>query len=79
MLQTLHWYARRVSFAKKGLRFSTTVKGPVLGNDEVGLNKYSKTITEPPSQGASQAMLHATGLNATQLKLPQVWNGRQTE
>ena len=72
MLQTLHLSSRRVCLSQKGQRCLTTTKGPVLGNDEVGLNKYSKTITEPPSQGASQAMLHATGLNSTQLKLPQV-------
>ena len=72
MLQTLHLSSRRVCLSPKGLRGLTTTKGPVLGNDEVGLNKYSKTITEPPSQGASQAMLHATGLNSSQLKLPQV-------
>ena len=28
-----------------------------------GLNKYSSKITQPKSQGASQAMLYATGLN----------------
>lgn len=31
---------------------------------EVELNKYSKIITQPKSQGASQAMLYATGFNA---------------
>ena len=37
-----------------------------------GLNKYSSRITEPASQGASQAMLLATGLTASDLKKPQV-------
>ena len=37
-----------------------------------GLNKYSKTITEPKSQGASQAMLYATGLTPETIKNPQV-------
>jgi len=36
------------------------------------LNKYSRIITEPPSQGASQAMLYATGLNPETMKSPQV-------
>ena len=36
------------------------------------LNKYSRIITEPPKQGASQAMLYATGLNPETIKRPQV-------
>lgn len=36
------------------------------------LNRYSKTITQPARQGASQAMLHATGLSVDDLKKPQV-------
>lgn len=39
------------------------------------LNKYSARITEPASQGASQAMLIATGLSAEDLKKPQVGIG----
>jgi dihydroxy-acid dehydratase len=35
-------------------------------------NKYSSHITRPKSQGASQAMLHATGLSEEDLKKPQV-------
>lgn len=35
-------------------------------------NPYSSKITEPKSQGASQAMLYATGLTAEQLTKPQV-------
>ena len=37
-----------------------------------GLNKYSSRITEPASQGASQAMLLATGLTDSDLEKPQV-------
>ncbi|KAG2184660.1 hypothetical protein INT43_000573 [Umbelopsis isabellina] len=37
-----------------------------------GLNKYSRNITEPKSQGASQAMLYATGLTDEDLQKPQV-------
>jgi dihydroxy-acid dehydratase len=36
------------------------------------LNRYSRRITEPPSQGASQAMLFATGLTPEDLTKPQV-------
>jgi dihydroxy-acid dehydratase len=38
----------------------------------VKLNKYSSRITQPPSQGASQAMLHATGLTRADLDKAQV-------
>ncbi len=36
------------------------------------LNKYSREITGPKSQGASQAMLYATGLNEREMQKPQV-------
>jgi dihydroxy-acid dehydratase len=36
------------------------------------LNKYSSRITQPKSQGASQAMLFATGLTADDMNKPQV-------
>jgi len=36
------------------------------------LNKYSSRVTQPKSQGASQAMLHATGLKEADLDKPQV-------
>jgi dihydroxy-acid dehydratase len=36
------------------------------------LNKYSSHITQPQSQGGSQAMLHATGLSDEDLDKPQV-------
>ncbi len=36
------------------------------------LNKFSARITEPKSQGASQAMLIGTGLSAADLRKPQV-------
>lgn len=48
----------------RSLKMSSSA-GPVL-------NKFSKTITEPPSQGASQAMLYATGLTPETMKNPQV-------
>jgi dihydroxy-acid dehydratase len=36
------------------------------------LNKYSSRITQPKSQGASQAMLYATGLREDDMAKPQV-------
>src|SRR5438270_3895098 len=36
------------------------------------LNKFSSRITQPASQGASQAMLMATGLDWSDLQKPQV-------
>lgn len=36
------------------------------------LNKYSSRITQPKSQGASQAMLYATGMNEQDMGKPQV-------
>ena len=36
------------------------------------LNKYSSRITQPRSQGGSQAMLHATGLSVEDMNKPQV-------
>ena len=37
-----------------------------------GLNKYSSRITQPASQGASQAMLYGTGLTEADMDRPQV-------
>lgn len=39
------------------------------------LNKYSARITQPKSQGASQAMLYATGLSEEDMLKPQVGIG----
>ncbi|MEQ8847652.1 dihydroxy-acid dehydratase [Botrimarina sp.] len=36
------------------------------------LNKYSRHITQPKSQGASQAMLYGTGLSEEDMQRPQV-------
>ena len=37
-----------------------------------GLNKFSARITQPKSQGASQAMLYATGLKEEDMNKPQI-------
>ena len=36
------------------------------------LNKYSRQVTQDPTQPAAQAMLHAIGLTEADLKLPLV-------
>ncbi|RLN03581.1 hypothetical protein C2845_PM13G25940 [Panicum miliaceum] len=41
-------------------------------SDEPKLNKYSARITEPKSQGASQAVLYGVGLTDADLRKPQV-------
>ncbi|MBE3043360.1 dihydroxy-acid dehydratase [Candidatus Bathyarchaeota archaeon] len=48
---------------------STTTR---LGGSDDKLNRVSSTITQPKSQGASQAMLYATGLTDADLKKAQV-------
>ncbi len=40
--------------------------------DLQGLNRYSRRITQPKSQGASQAMLYGTGLSDADMDKPQV-------
>lgn len=37
-----------------------------------GLNRYSSRVTQPKAQGASQAMLYATGLSEEDMQKPQV-------
>lgn len=44
----------------------------MASDDEVILNRYSRTLTGPASQGASQAMLYATGLKEEDMSKPQV-------
>ncbi len=41
-------------------------------SDSGPMNRYSSRITQPPSQGASQAMLYATGLTPADLAKAQV-------
>ena len=36
------------------------------------LNRFSSRITQPPAQGASQAMLYATGMTEEDMSKPQV-------
>ncbi|KIW02016.1 dihydroxy-acid dehydratase [Verruconis gallopava] len=62
----------RASFSTTSQRRNASVK------DEAVLNKVSRNITQPKSQGASQAMLYATGLkeedmNKAQVGISSVW------
>lgn len=57
---------------------TTNYKRYAMPKDEPQLNKVSATITQPKSQGASQAMLYATGmteegLNKAQVGISSVW------
>src|ERR1700741_2695152 len=45
------------------------------GGALAGLNKYSSRITQPKSQGASQAMLYATGMSEADMGKAQVGIG----
>lgn len=46
-----------------------------IGYEEGALNRTSRALTQPKSQGASQAMLHAVGLETEDLKKAQVGIG----
>lgn len=50
-------------------------KGATIAYEEEGLNYTSRAITQPKSQGASQAMLYATGMSTEDLKKAQVGIG----
>ncbi|KAI9483143.1 MAG: dihydroxy-acid dehydratase [Benjaminiella poitrasii] len=57
---------------------ATSVGFRNYASDSKKLNKFSATITQPKSQGASQAMLYATGLtdedmNKAQVGISSVW------
>ncbi|MDA0999502.1 MAG: dihydroxy-acid dehydratase [bacterium] len=43
-----------------------------MAEQKVNLNKFSRRVTEPPSQAASQAMLYGAGLDEQDMKNPQV-------
>jgi dihydroxy-acid dehydratase len=54
---------------------STLATAPDDSTDQNVLNKYSRHITQPKSQGASQAMLYATGMTPEDMNKPQVGIG----
>ena len=65
---------RRLSPRCTAVREVLTDGTPAATSVEPGLNKFSKHITQPKSQGASQAMLYATGLREEDMSKPQVGN-----
>lgn len=54
---------------------------PTSFSDNANLNRISSKITQPKSQGASQAMLYATGMDEADMSKPQIgissvwWSG----
>lgn len=70
--------ARRVTRASRRRAVAAAhVPGVVMPEgDPNALNKWSRKITQPKSQGASQAMLYATGLTPEQMNLPQIGASR---
>lgn len=59
----------RVTAIAEVLEKGTTGPKPEV---PAGLNKFSSRITQPKSQGASQAMLYGTGLTEADMNKPQV-------
>eukprot|EP00127_Corallochytrium_limacisporum_P001196 Clim_evm31s44 gene=Clim_evmTU31s44 len=54
-------------------RHYTTDIEDLVGADKDGAaNRYSRKITQPKSQGASQAMLYATGMKSDDFQKPQI-------
>ncbi|KAM3416500.1 hypothetical protein BST61_g8090 [Cercospora zeina] len=66
------WHTRSLSLTSRRRQATP------INDDASNLNNVSKTITQPKSQGASQAMLYATGLkeddmNKAQVGISSVW------
>ncbi|WBW74460.1 dihydroxy-acid dehydratase Ilv3 [Schizosaccharomyces osmophilus] len=61
-----------VAAARRAVFNTRTFKTSASVFEEQKLNKFSGTVTGPKSQGASQAMLYATGLTETDIEDPQV-------
>ncbi|KAA6411584.1 MAG: dihydroxy-acid dehydratase [Lasallia pustulata] len=60
-------HGRPVKACRRPLSISTRLEA-----GETQLNKISRNITQPKSQGASQAMLYATGLESSDMSKAQV-------
>lgn len=56
--------------ARSSLRMDASAEGE--GDEGVIMNRFSSTLTQKKSQGASQAMLYATGLTTEDMKKAQV-------
>ncbi|KAK4502494.1 hypothetical protein PRZ48_005919 [Zasmidium cellare] len=66
------WCSRAQWHAMRGISNTTRRQKASPVNDLEGLNAVSKHITQPKSQGASQAMLYATGFTEEDMNKPQV-------
>jgi hypothetical protein len=64
--------ARRAIFAR-----ASSTRGGAAGAQPPKLNAVSATITAPKSQGASQAMLYATGLKPEDMAKAQIGEWRR--
>ncbi|KAK7888433.1 dihydroxy-acid dehydratase ilv3 [Exophiala xenobiotica] len=72
-LQSLRLSQVRTQVYSRHIRpFSSSHGRRADSSEQNGLNKVSRTITQPKSQGASQAMLYATGLSETDMHKAQV-------
>ncbi|XP_073122707.1 dihydroxy-acid dehydratase, chloroplastic [Henckelia pumila] len=60
------------STIRSSITTSETVASPPSPAADTKLNKYSSRITEPKTQGASQAVLYGVGLSDDDLRKPQV-------
>ncbi|GAD96203.1 dihydroxy-acid dehydratase [Paecilomyces variotii No. 5] len=70
--------ARRAFVPSRSLSTTLPLRKASAKDDDKALNKVSRHVTQPISQGASQAMLYATGLteedmNKAQVGISSVW------
>jgi hypothetical protein len=64
--------AAQPQLAAAGQRCQRRRRAACVTRASAPLNKYSQRITQPKSQGASQAMLYATGLKEEDMSKAQV-------
>ena len=64
-------YGRVTTYLSKTL-IVLVVRGPGESDEGVIMNRFSSNLTQKKSQGASQAMLYATGLTTEDMKKAQV-------
>ena len=64
--------SRRSTVTRCGIDEVLKQNAPEKQSEIEGLNKFSRRITQPKSQGASQAMLYGTGLTPDDMNKPQI-------
>ena len=67
-----NWGRLPISLGEIGRRPNSPLVFVIMSGMTRQLNKYSSKITQPKSQGASQAMLYATGLSEDDMDKAQV-------